>query len=79
MIQATVARGGVTYKMNCPTCNAQARALETRTRGDGSKYRRYMCANGHRFSTINGEVTRIDSGKVARGRQTAQKAAHAAT
>lgn len=64
--------------MNCPKCNAWTEVLETRKRPAGV-YRRYECANLHRFSTVNGEVTRIDSGKVARGRPTAQKAAHAAT
>jgi len=37
--------------MICPECRAWADVKETRKREDGSKYRRYMCANGHRFST----------------------------
>lgn len=38
--------------MICPRCNAWADVLETRTREDHSKRRRYECANGHRFTTL---------------------------
>jgi hypothetical protein len=37
--------------MKCPDCNAWALVLETRTRQDGTIYRRYKCANLHRFSS----------------------------
>ena len=37
--------------MKCPECGAWSDVKETRTRGDGSKYRRYECGNMHRFST----------------------------
>lgn len=37
--------------MKC-RCGAWSDVLETRTRADGVKRRRYVCANGHRFSTI---------------------------
>lgn len=38
--------------MKCPICDAWTDTLETRTRADGTKRRRYECANGHRFSTL---------------------------
>lgn len=37
--------------MKCPHCNAWSDVLETRTRTDETKRRRYQCANMHRFST----------------------------
>ncbi len=37
--------------MKCPTCSQYTEVLETRQRQDGSTYRRYQCANMHRFST----------------------------
>lgn len=53
--------------MNCPKCGAWTEVLETRKRKAGT-YRRYECANLHRFSTFNGEVARLDDGKLKRGR-----------
>jgi len=38
--------------MICPQCNAWTRTLETRHKYDNEVYRRYECANKHRFSTI---------------------------
>lgn len=38
--------------MKCPECGRYTEVLETRKRQDGSKYRRYQCANMHRFSTF---------------------------
>lgn len=38
--------------MKCPTCGTWTTVLETRTRSDGNKYRRYECANLHRFLTM---------------------------
>ena len=38
--------------MICPhDCGAWTEVKETRQRADGSTYRRYICANNHRFST----------------------------
>ena len=36
-----------------PDCGKRARVLETRSR-DGYVYRRYTCASGHKFSTVEG-------------------------
>ena len=58
--------------MNCPKCNAWTEVLETRQRKAGT-YRRYECANLHRFSTIDGEVTRIDDSRRERGRPQPQE------
>ena len=40
--------------MICPQeqCRAWTRVLETRHKYDNQVYRRYECANGHRFSTM---------------------------
>jgi len=39
--------------MDCPTCKAWAEVKDTRQRKeDNTRYRRYECANGHRFSTL---------------------------
>jgi len=38
--------------MKCPTCTTWASVLETRNRVDQSTRRRYECANGHKFSTV---------------------------
>lgn len=38
--------------MNCPRCGAWTEVLETRTKQDNTKRRRYQCANLHRFTTI---------------------------
>lgn len=51
----------------CPQCSAWTELLETRKRTAGT-YRRYECAKGHRFSTINGDVVRVDERKRAAGR-----------
>jgi transcriptional regulator NrdR family protein len=37
--------------MKCPECKAWTSVKETRKRSDGSTYRRYECANLHRFNT----------------------------
>ena len=37
--------------MLCPICQKWSEVKETRRRQDGSKYRRYICGNLHRFST----------------------------
>lgn len=40
--------------MNCPRpdCDTTGQVIETRVRPDGLKRRRYQCAKGHRFSTL---------------------------
>jgi transcriptional regulator NrdR family protein len=42
--------------MICPTCNAWTRTLETREKPGHTTYRRYECANLHRFSTMEAVV-----------------------
>ena len=37
--------------MKCPTCNTWTEVLESVLRRDGSRRRRYQCANLHRFNT----------------------------
>ena len=37
--------------VSCPTCGTWTRVLQSRTRDDNTVYRRYECANEHRFST----------------------------
>jgi hypothetical protein len=53
--------------MKCPICNAWTEQLDTRKRA-GSTYRRYECANTHRFTTKDNEVTRTDATKQTAGR-----------
>ena len=38
--------------MKCPACKTYVEVLETRTRVDGVTRRRYLCANMHRFTTL---------------------------
>jgi transcriptional regulator NrdR family protein len=47
--------------MKCPECKAWTEVLESRPREKGSKYRRYRCANGHRFSTEERTVEAIET------------------
>lgn len=43
--------------MKCPECNAWALVLQTRQRKtENVTARRYECANGHRFSTVEQPV-----------------------
>jgi hypothetical protein len=37
--------------MKCPQCKAWATVLETRNKANNETYRRYQCANEHKFST----------------------------
>ena len=53
--------------MKCPICNAWTTQLETRKRAGGI-FRRYECANLHRFTTKDGEVFRVDATKLKVGR-----------
>jgi transcriptional regulator NrdR family protein len=43
--------------MKCPDCKAWTEVKETRKRLDGTTYRRYECANLHRFTTREGIVS----------------------
>jgi len=38
--------------MKCPECGTWTEVLESVLRDDGSRRRRYQCANLHRFSTV---------------------------
>ena len=44
--------------MKCPECNKWVSVKETRSRPANAVYRRYECANEHRFTTLE-TVTRI--------------------
>ena len=50
--------------MKCPVCQAWTVVKETRTRPGNIKYRRYECANLHRFVT-NEKIERIILKKTA--------------
>lgn len=43
-------------KMKCSECGAWTFVIETRYNKAGEKKRRYECANGHRFSTLELKV-----------------------
>jgi len=45
-------RTAVEVQMKCPQCNTYTEVLETRLRSDGVVRRRYLCANMHRFATL---------------------------
>ena len=45
----------------CPECGAWGTVKETRTKADGSKRRRYECANLHRFTTLETIVPNVKS------------------
>lgn len=60
--------------MKCPACNAWTELLETRKRATGAVYRRYECANLHRFSTLDGVVRRVGECKRGAGRPPASHA-----
>jgi len=42
--------------MKCPVCGAWVTVKETRSRPANTVYRRYECANGHRFVTSEAVV-----------------------
>ena len=46
--------------MICPTCRTWTQVLETRQRPDNSVYRRYECANGHRFTTNEQVILKVN-------------------
>jgi hypothetical protein len=43
--------------MNCPRCGVWTELLETRTRANGEKARRYECGNEHRFTVIGDTIS----------------------
>ena len=62
-VSATTKRtstGGSTLK--CPRCGAWTDLLETRTRANGEKARRYECGNEHRF-TVLGDICTVPTHK----------------
>lgn len=53
--------------MKCPICKAWTVVKETRLRSDGSRYRRYECANLHRFTTRE-RLETVDQQKLGPGK-----------
>jgi transposase-like protein len=41
-----------TKAMKCPVCGAYTEVIDSRMRSDGTRRRRYLCANMHRFTTL---------------------------
>ena len=50
--------------MKCPECQKWTEVLESVLRDDGSRRRRYQCANLHRFSTVE-RVEEIKQGEAS--------------
>ncbi|MBV5346497.1 MAG: hypothetical protein JZU63_13810, partial [Rhodoferax sp.] len=46
------------FNMKCPVCNTWVMVKETRARPNNVAYRRYECANEHRFITLE-KVERV--------------------
>jgi hypothetical protein len=44
--------------MTCPTCQTKTQVIDSRSR-DGEVYRRRVCRNGHRFSTLERFVSNL--------------------
>lgn len=38
--------------MKCPVCGTYTEVIDSRMRSDGTRRRRYLCANMHRFTTL---------------------------
>lgn len=55
--------------MKCPECKAWAEVKETRPRQDGSKRRTYICANLHRFHTVE-RVEKVTWGGARKRKET---------
>lgn len=51
----------------CPECGARSAVMETRKTLSGPR-RRFLCENGHRFTTIDHELKRIDLAPLPNGR-----------
>lgn len=62
--------------MLCPhkNCDAKSVVLQTRERGSGFIVRRYICTEGHRFTTAEGVVPEGAAGRVTQSaiRQTVE-------
>jgi transposase-like protein len=41
-----------TKAMKCPVCGTYTEVIDSRMRSDGTRRRRYLCANMHRFTTL---------------------------
>ena len=55
--------------MKCPECGTWTEVLDTRMRKDGSRRRRYQCANLHKFNTVE-RVEEITQGGWRHGNRT---------
>jgi transcriptional regulator NrdR family protein len=51
--------------MKCPVCGTWTLVKETRQRAENAKYRRYECANEHRFTTLE-KVAKVIAAKKAK-------------
>lgn len=51
--------------MKCPVCGTWTLVKETRQRAENAVYRRYECANEHRFTTLE-KVAKIIAAKKAK-------------
>ena len=49
--------------MKCPICQTWVSVLETRAKPNNERYRRYLCANEHRFSTREAVVAKESNTK----------------
>lgn len=47
--------------MKCPVCQTYTEVLETRQKENNSTYRRYQCANMHRFTTTETAIASKES------------------
>jgi transcriptional regulator NrdR family protein len=56
---------GAGAEMRCPVCQTWVQVKETRQRPENTIYRRYECANLHRFVTTE-QVTRVVTPKNAK-------------
>jgi transposase-like protein len=45
-------RAAAEVQMKCPVCGTYTEVIDSRMRSDGTRRRRYLCANMHRFTTL---------------------------
>jgi transposase-like protein len=45
-------RAAAEVQMKCPVCGTYTEVIDSRMRVDGTRRRRYLCANMHRFTTL---------------------------
>lgn len=38
--------------MTCPTCHTKTRIIDSREKRPGQRWRRHLCQNNHKFSTL---------------------------